>query len=143
MNAYAKYLAILRHPVDDLASLKELLALYANLFEDAAAPLWAALLKLAQRSAKSYEMLLSEDAAELLRRVSAVPEIRRFSVGAVKDYRNAASHGHTFELEDETIVFRLRTFQQRVPISRFLDDAFAIIESVCAVQLVIDGFLAQ
>ncbi len=80
---------------------------------------------------------------QLLRRVSAAPELQRFTVGAVNGYRNAASHGHTFALEDETIVFRLRTFQQRVPISRFLDDAFAIIESVSAVQLVIDGFLAQ
>lgn len=143
LEAYAQIALLFPRVGSDDAALRQVLKLYKNMFEDVMAPLAAALLAATGAAAKPYGRLIQEDAAELARRVDAASALDSVLEGVVSGYRNAESHGaHSYSLEGSEVVFSLRTFAERVPVEVLLNDCFALIESVMAIQLAMSNQLA-
>lgn len=143
LEAYAQIALLFPRVGSDDAALRQVLKLYKSMFEDVMAPLAATLLAATGAATKPYGRLIQEDAAELARRVNAASALESVLEGVVPGYRNAESHGaHSYSFEGSEVAFSLRTFAKRVPVEVLLNDCFALIESVMAIQLAISNQLA-
>ncbi|MCB2174305.1 MAG: hypothetical protein KQH57_00715 [Actinomycetales bacterium] len=138
LEAYAQLALLIRIAPSEDAALRQVMKLYRNLFEDVMAPLVSVMLLASGEVTKPYAKLIAEDATEIARRAAASQVVGPLLAGAEPTYRNAEGHGaKTYRLEGNDVVFELRSFAGRVPVDTVLDDSFALVESLLALQLAI------
>lgn len=140
LDAYAKFIIMFRSAPRDETVLKEIIALYGSLIEDAATPLWALTLLISGNATRPFSALIA-NSADVARRVRFGAAMQPFIASRSDGYRNAASHGHQYRLEGDEVVFNLGTFNERVPVPNFEDDVLRLIEVLSAVGLAIDAEL--
>lgn len=142
LEGHAQMTLMLSASLDEEAMFRQLLRLYWVLFEEVGIPIMAIMLKVCGIE-RSYDSLTKDDAGDLARRVEANASLRPLFYGLNKNYRNAASHGHTFRLEEDMAVFELRTFAERVPVELIIDACYSLMESIYGVQLVLDDEISN
>ncbi|WP_152667277.1 hypothetical protein [Cellulomonas sp. FA1] len=138
LEAYAQMALLIPIAPSEDAALRQVMKLYKNLFEDVMAPLVSVMLLASGEVTKPYARLIAEDATEIARRAAASPVVGPLLAGAEPGYRNAEGHGaKTYRLEGGDVAFELRSFSGRVPVDTLIDDSFALVESLLALQLAI------
>lgn len=138
IEAYSRLVGFMRPDLSDDDFLRHIINLYASLFEDTTMPTWAMLLTISEAATKPYDRLIQEDASELIRRMRARPELSAYLEGTEKGYRHAGNHSHQYHVNGDDAVFELKSFSERIPIAEVFDACLAMIESISAVQIVLD-----
>ncbi|MCG2799896.1 MAG: hypothetical protein L6367_15340 [Cellulomonas sp.] len=140
LEAYAQLALLIPAAPTEEAAFRQIMKLYKNLFEDVMAPLVAVMLLATGGATRPYEKLMAEDAAEVARRALATDNLGTTLAGIQPGYRNAESHGgKTYHLEGSEAVFKLRTFSTRVAVEVVVDDCFALVESLLALQVAVNN----
>ncbi|WP_159807534.1 hypothetical protein [Cellulomonas citrea] len=140
LEAYAQLALLIPSAPTEEAAFRQIIKLYKNLFEDVMAPLVAVMLLTTGTATKPYGKLISEDAADIARRALAADRLKYTLAGVQPGYRNAESHGgNSYHLEGGEAVFELRAFGTRVAIDVVVDDCFALVESLLALQVAINN----
>lgn len=143
LEAFAQLGLLMPRASSDEAVLRQIVKLYAGLFEDLMAPLMVLLLHATGSATRAYDRLLQDDASDIARRVSSSPFASLFA-GVEPGYRNANSHGgRNYFLAKRHVVFTLRSFSTSKPVEVVVDDCFALIESLLAVQIAVNNEMLQ
>lgn len=142
LEGHAQANLMLSMDLDDEAVFRQMLRLYWVMFEEVGIPIMATMLKISG-VARSYDSLMTDDAGELARRIAADKSLSPLFYGLNKNFRNAASHGHTFRLEKDLAVFELRTFAEKIPVEVVIDACFSLMESVYGIQMVLDAEISK
>lgn len=127
---------------DDRFALRQLLRLHAEVMEECLLPVlaWFAL-SLGLKN-KSFDKVLAEDSTAL----AALLEKNGYAhliEGAEGFMRHAASHGHSYELTDGQVTFRLRSFNQSLSLAEIEDKTLALFESVISMTLALRAYLVH
>ncbi|MET3368437.1 UNVERIFIED_CONTAM: hypothetical protein ABIE34_001677 [Jeotgalibacillus campisalis] len=142
LEGHAQATLMMSAGLDEEAMFRQMLRLYWVLYEEVGIPIMAIMLKVGGIE-RPYESLISEDAGELARRLEANKSLKPLFFGLDKNYRNAASHGHTFHLEEDMAIFELRSYTEKVPVEVVIDAIYSLMESIYAVQLVLDAEISN
>jgi hypothetical protein len=142
LEGHAQMSLMLSAELDDEAMFRQMLRLYWVLFEEVGIPIMAIMLKVSGTE-RAYDRLTTDDAGTLAGRVEANESLKPLFYGLDKNYRNAASHGHTFRLEEDMAIFELRSFAERVPVEVVMDACYSLMESIYGIQLVLDAEISN
>ncbi|MDN3905782.1 hypothetical protein [Arthrobacter sp. YD2] len=142
LEGHAQANLMLSMDLDDEAVFRQMLKLYWVMFEEVGIPIMATMLKISGVD-RSYDSLMTDDAGELARRIASNKSLNPLFYGLNKNFRNAASHGHTFRLERDLAVFELRTFTEKIPVEVVIDACFSLMESVYGIQLALDTEISK
>jgi hypothetical protein len=123
--------------------LRRVMALYRELFEDAAMPVFAWFLRVAEVKSAPISNLIRKDATDLLRSIDSRSDLSDLFFGADPGIRNAASHGLAYELSGEDVVISLRAQTRTISVDVLIDLVLALLESLLATFWVLDNELAR
>jgi hypothetical protein len=132
--------AVAASTTDD-GRLARTINLYRELFEYAGLPLFAWFLRAVGAKSAPLSKLMLEDSTRLLDLIGKRPELASLFLGADKNIRTAASHGHGYELVGDDVVINTRSFEGTMTVEVVIDLLLALIESLLAAFWVIDNEL--
>ncbi|MCC2031445.1 hypothetical protein KEC57_04525 [Microbacterium sp. BWT-G7] len=112
---------------------------------EAALPLfaWCQLLLGTTESADAYQRLVTKDSTELTTRLGN--KLPRTFGDFPTFLRNAGHHGRAFQVDDSTgtVTIRLRSHTESMTIARYVDRAYALLESLLVVHWTVSNWLEQ
>ena len=141
LNAVQTFEASLEVAKSEQARLRVVLNLYREVFEEAVTPLMAWGLRASGPKSKPVLKLIEEGATELLGSVQRSPELMDLFFGADANIRNAASHGQSYELVNDVVAFRLRSYKESMTVEVLVDLMLAMMESCLAVLWALENEL--
>lgn len=142
LEGHAQLTLMLSADLDGEAMFRQMLRLYWVLYEEVGIPIMAIMLKVCGVE-RDYDNLTADDAGTLAKRVGANAALKPLFYGLDKNYRNAASHGHTFRLEEDMAVFELRSYAESVLVEVVIDACYSLMESIYGIQLVLDAEISN
>lgn len=122
---------------------RRLIRLYSELFEEVGVPVFSWYLLLSGQKQQPYSKLASSDSTDLARAVLSSPSIASFFMGANGAIRTAASHGRSYQVRDDEVVFELRSYGASIPMESIIDICLSFMESLCATTWVLDNELSN
>jgi len=127
----------------DEAVVRRLVRLYADVFEEVGLPLFGWYLLMTETRSQAYEKLRLENSTSLAKSILANADLLEVFAGADKNLRTAASHGKSFTVEKDQMVFNLKSFNGTIGLDVLLDTMLAFFESLIAAQVVLDNQLSN
>jgi hypothetical protein len=112
---------------------------YGAVLEEVALPLLCWYLLASGTKNRPYERLKQDDVTSLYQSACASLLLEPIFAGGDNRLRHAASHGHSFKLEDDQAIFDLRSFGGTIPVDVVVDALLALIESLSAAFLALDN----
>lgn len=135
--------AILLREDDEQALMRRIIKFYGEIYEDVAGPVFAWYNLLAGIKSQTYAKLVQSDVADLARGLLRNSETSSFLEQVGANLRNAAQHGNSFSLQGDTVIFRLRSYQDTVSRSKIIDEVFSLLESLSALSWSLSNALTQ
>lgn len=143
LTATQTFEASMRVASADEVRLRVVLNLYREVFEEAATPLLAWALRAIGLKSRSFAKLMEDGSTELLKAIERSPQVSNLFFGADANIRNAASHGQSYELVEDLLVFRLRSYKGSMTIEVLIDLLLALLESCLATLWALENELGK
>jgi hypothetical protein len=135
-DAFRTYEAALVSGTFDTTFLvRQLIKLYAEVLEEGFLPLAAWYLLAIGAKSSPFESLLREDATKLVEALTLNDTSNSIVIGFDKYLRHAASHGHSYRVEGDRVVFSLRSFEKTLSVAEVGDTVLALLESLASMTI--------
>ncbi|WP_152642579.1 hypothetical protein [Pseudarthrobacter chlorophenolicus] len=142
VQAWVRFQRTVAGRITTPALVKEVLSLYSELFEQVGIPVMGSLLLISGKKTMPYSKLRMQSATSIADSVSRDSVLNGLVEGLDNNLRNAASHGHSYHIAEDSLHIRLKSYQGTLAFDVLTDKTLALMESFTAIQLVLDDELS-
>lgn len=128
---------------DDQAVMRRIIKFYGEFYEEVASPVFAWYNLIAGIKAQPYAKLIQKDATELARSLARQEQTAFLLEDDGAFLRHASHHGNSFTVEQELIVFRLRSYDEAKSRDEIINLIMSFMESVFAMSWSLTNALAR
>ncbi|WP_307424810.1 hypothetical protein [Pseudarthrobacter defluvii] len=143
VQAWVRFQRTVSGRITTPALVREVLALYSELFEQVGIPVMGSVLLLSGQKTMPYAKMRIQNATAIADNLSKSPALNGLVEGLDINLRNATAHGHSYTVTEDSLCIRLKSYQGAMAFDVLTDKMMALMESFTAIQLVLDDELSS